>query len=356
MSLPGARAAEPRTFLYINNNDFENSVSGFRVNDDGSLVRLPGSPYLTGGSGGRRPAVGGITVAKKPRLLFATNNRDNSVTGFRINTDGSLTRLGSPAATGGLYASGVAVNKQGTRLFVANIDSDSIASFTVENGQIRPVSGSPFRAGNGPIDLVLNKPASILFASHQFSHGIGVYSIDASGRLQFNNEAITLGLLNHGLTLDLATERIYVSELGNNSISGYRVNTQTGALTVLPNTPYFTDGSRPIGVTTTRDGRFIFVSNNNNSSITVFTVNSDGSLRAITGSPFTTDGQGPAGMVTNKKSTLLFVVNGGQGGSNDVSVYRIAASGALTPVPRSPFPLGTVGTPSALALLELSVN
>src|SRR5262249_24094169 len=118
------------------------------------------------------------------------------------------------------------------------------------------------------------------------------------------------------------------------------------------NSPYFTDGDRPIDIAVHPSGNFVFVSNNNNSAITVFAAGSDGSLKAVSGSPFTTDGQGPAGLVVNSLGTLLFAATGGFGRSKDVSVYNIDSTGRITPIQGSPFTTGSIGIPSALVLFE----
>ncbi|MBI4853620.1 MAG: beta-propeller fold lactonase family protein [Acidobacteria bacterium] len=342
-----------RAFLYVNNNDFENSISGFSIAQDGRLQALPGSPFLTGGIAGKKTGISGLCISRKAKVLFASNNSDNTLSIFKINSDGTLSRTSIPVATGGRFAAGVTCNRQATQAFVANIDSDSISAFNVVNNILQPAPNSPFQAGNGPIDLILNTDNTILFASHQFSHSIGVYSIDSSSRLRLINDVITPGLANHGLSINVNTSRLYVAELGNNSISGFNANLTSGSLSALPNLPYFTDGDKPIALTSSKTGQFIFVSNNNNSTISVFSSNSDGSLRAIAGSPFTTDGQGPASMVMNKKSTLLFVANGGFAGTRDISVYNVSTSGVITPIFGSPFPTNSVGIPSAIGILEI---
>lgn len=342
-----------RAFLYVNNNDFENSISGFSIAQDGRLQVLPGSPFLTGGIAGKRTGISGLCISRKAKVLFASNNSDNTLSIFKINSDGTLSRTSIPVATGGRFAAGVTCNRQATQAFVANIDSDSISAFNVVNNILQPAPNSPFQAGNGPIDLILNTDNTILFASHQFSHSIGVYSVDSSSRLRLINDVITPGLANHGLSINVNTSRLYVAELGNNSISGFNANLTTGSLSALPNLPYFTDGDKPIALTSSKTGQFIFASNNNNSTISVFSSNSDGSLRAIAGSPFTTDGQGPASMVMNKKSTLLFVANGGFAGTRDISVYNVSTSGVITPILGSPFPTNSVGIPSAIGILEI---
>jgi 6-phosphogluconolactonase (cycloisomerase 2 family) len=249
----------------------------------------------------------------------------------------------------------VVCNRQGTQVFVANIETDSIAAFNVDqNGMLSTVSGSPFRAGNGPLALAINRNGNILFASHQFSHSLGSYRIDGAGRLQLVSEAISLGTIDHGISLDTTNSRIYLADLGTNSVSGFRVDLNTGAASLLPNTPYFTDGDRPIDVLVHPSGRFVFASNNNNATITVFSVNGDGSLRAVSGSPFSSSGNGPAGMVMNAAGNLLFAINGGFIGSRDIGVYSFDTNTAQLRAIGAPVSLNTAGIPSAIGLIDVA--
>jgi 6-phosphogluconolactonase (cycloisomerase 2 family) len=353
--LPLADNFANRPFLYVNNNDFENSISAFSVSQDGRLQTVPGSPFLTGGLGGKKAALGGLCISRKGKLLFATNNVDNTLSTFKINSNGSLTLLpGNPVQTGGSFPASVACNRTGSQVFVANTNSDTVSAFALDNNSVaRPIVGSPFRGGNGPTDLILNTDGTILFSSHQFSHSIGVYSVDSANRLRLVNDVASLGLSNYSLSLNAKTSRLYVAELGNSSIGGFNINLSNGALSLLPNQPYFTDGEKPLGVATSPNGQFVYASNNSTSTITVFSSNADGSLKAISGSPITTDGQGPASMVMNKKGTLLFVANGGFAGTRDISVYSVSQNGFISPISGSPFPTGSIGFPNAIALVEL---
>lgn len=343
-----------RTFLYVNNNDFENSVTGFEVMPDATLRRLPGSPYLTGGLGGKVANTDGLTISKKARALFVTNNLDNTVTGFHIQSDGSLRRFSSGAVpTGGILPAGVVCNKQGSRLFVANTGSDSIASFQVgADGSIRPVPGSPFIANNGPTGMVLNKNAQILFCSNQFTSGISSFSIDTAGRVGLIDTFPTFGVQQQGIVLQRTTSLLYVTGARSNTITGFRVDLNTGRMNILDGSPFFTEGDRPLDIAFDPSGRFLYVSNNGNNTITGYTVGQDGKLQKMSGSPFAATGLGPAGMVFNSSGTLLFVCNGGFAGSRDVSVYKVDSNGKLTPV-GSPYPTGSIGIPTGIGIIEL---
>ncbi len=98
---------------------------------------------------------------------------------------------------------------------------------------------------------------------------------------------------------------------------------------------------------------FVYVETNttatNSNAVLGYTRGASGQLTPIAGSPFAAGGTGYSGVpnltahdsdqdiITNADRSLLFAVNSG---SDTIAVFRIAANGALAPVPGSPFPSG----------------
>ncbi len=103
----------PHDTLYIESNNpvaGQNAVLAYHRNQDGSLTPLPGSPFLTGGTGFFDPtyAVGpfdgqGIMAADPVGgVLFVPNGGSDSIAALRMRRDGSLYPVaGSPFATSG---------------------------------------------------------------------------------------------------------------------------------------------------------------------------------------------------------------------------------------------------------------
>src|SRR6185436_2377008 len=100
----GGFAAAPSetqlTFVYTNNNTAANTVSGFLAGADGALTQLPGSPFLTGGSGAPSEFAGTalpliVTTAAR-NFLYAANAGDSTVSAFSLNTS-----TGSPSPVSG---------------------------------------------------------------------------------------------------------------------------------------------------------------------------------------------------------------------------------------------------------------
>ena len=107
----GAHAANPAMptgVLYVQNNSTtpgQNAVLGYRRGNDGSLTPLPGSPFLTGGTGytdtrfplGPFDADFIFQIDPIGGVLFAANGGSDTVAALRFAPDGSLAAVpGSP--------------------------------------------------------------------------------------------------------------------------------------------------------------------------------------------------------------------------------------------------------------------
>ena len=171
----------------------------------------------------------------------------------------------------------------------------------------------------------------------------------------------------------------------NSVLLGFSISSSTGALTPVPNSPYTITGP---AIAADPQGRFLFVGGPG--MISALTINSDGSLTAVPGSPFSTAGTIPTQLVTDGLGKYLYAVGattiseysydqtsgalsavagsplytamsqiasettgkfilGISGATNDVFVFAIGSTGALTGVTGSPFPTG-------LAAVSLAVS
>src|SRR5690242_15214079 len=130
---------------------------------------------------------------------------------------------------------------------------------------------------------------------------------------------------------------------GPNTVSGFSV-ASNGTLTPVPGSPFATGGTgtgvcclnRP---TIGNVGNFLFTSNTGSNNVSVFSINAGtGALSLVAGSPFATGGSGdPFGIALSPTPDGMFLM-AANSGSNNLTVFSIAGSGALTPIAGSPFP------------------
>jgi 6-phosphogluconolactonase (cycloisomerase 2 family) len=107
-------------------------------------------------------------------------------------------------------------------------------------------------------------------------------------------------------------------------------------------------GTNALGVTSARGGRFVYVANYTSRDIWGYRVDATGALHPLPGSPFQLGK--PPSIVLAEPSGFLYVTHGAV--SDDAGVaaaYTVdPTTGALTPVRGGPFPTGS--KPSALAI------
>jgi 6-phosphogluconolactonase len=137
-------------FVYVAN--VFNYIWAYRIDENGALTPVPGSPF---------PDLNNpfsVTVDRLGRFAYVVNSENGgstigSVSAFRIEPDGALTPVkGSPFSTGGLDPLLAAVDQFRSFVYVTNFNSNNVSAFRIEpDGALTPVAGSPFPAGFGPV-------------------------------------------------------------------------------------------------------------------------------------------------------------------------------------------------------------
>ncbi len=141
----------------------------------------------------------------------------------------------------------------------------------------------------------------------------------------------------------LVTKKYVYVPTGNTAVEGFSIDRKSGALTAIPGSPFTATGSGGTtdGAWTDPQGRFLFVGSEGSGAIWVFQINpTTGALTETAGSPFTSAGTvllSSADIMTVDASGKFLYV-GQVSASTGVAAFAIdQTTGALTPVPGSPF-------------------
>jgi len=122
----------------------------------------------------------------------------------------------------------------------------------------------------------------------------------------------------------LGQEFAYVANSGSDNVTGYMINPASGALTLLPTSP-FPAGSAPYSVTADPTGSFLYVANADSSDISAYAIGLNGDLTLI--GRFPTGGFFPTSVAVDPTGKFLYVANYE---SNTLTGFRIDPStGAL---------------------------
>jgi hypothetical protein len=158
------------------------------------------------------------------------------------------------------------------------------------------------------------------------------------------------------ITAAVVKNFLFAGNGGSNNVSAFSIDTVTGVLTPVPGSPFATGGVAGLSgmsLTTTPDDKFLLVANGSSMNITVFSVAANGALSPVAGSPFAS---GAGGALASAKVTsdgkFLAVTSVPIG----IFMFSISATGALTPVPGPPTPdVGAAGIDCNCASTQLFV-
>ena len=138
-----------------------------------------------------------------------------------------------------------------------------------------------------------------------------------------------------------ATYLAYLDPVASNlNVAGIAT---TGTLTTITGSPYLA-GSQPVAMTTTPDGKFIYVVNSNSVNVSQFAIAADGTLTQP--APPVATGSLPTAIAIDPSERFALAVNSG---ASSLSMYSVnGTTGVLTPV-GSTIPLNITG-PRTIAL------
>jgi 6-phosphogluconolactonase (cycloisomerase 2 family) len=358
-------------FLLACGSHYSSSSDGLViVPSQGSAVMQSFSFGLSNGSVSaisKPPATNGqptaVVVDPAGTFAYTTLIANSSITGsvtaasvasYKINTNGTLTLVGSPLAmnspAGAVSPVSMTMDSTGKFLFVADQATTSgsvavagaVSVFSIgSGGALAEVAGSPF-AIPASLGGASASPVSVAVTPMVFPAANAVCSPTA----QTPPPTPT-------------TEYLYAADATNNKIWEFQVDTSSGVLgPPSPSTAVlgFATGSLPSGIAVDPCNRFVFVSNLQSNNINGYSIcngtstssatcaQNDGSLVSVGAPVSALNGPGP--MVADPFGNFLYVVDTL---SNAVSAYHISpVAGTLSPA--SPATVATGSSPVAIAI------
>lgn len=338
--LMSAAAVAQGNWVYTDDNNSPNTVSAFRVAEDGRLTLIPGSPFSTGGNGGGSDVdpeeITTVTVGHNS-FLYAGNDGDGTISGFLINTEtGELTLTpqlpvpaGNPNADFSLTAS-----PNGRFLFVTDEIFPGIHVFEISSatGELSEVQGSPFLANGRSQGLKVSPDGRFLVAGLKAGNAVETFAIAADGSLTPVGTFPASGEAA-AEEINCKSNRVYSTNAGSTLIDVYALES-TGALVPIHGSPFSNGASSgSFGLTLSPGGSFLFAGDGFGSQVSSLAVAPNGGLQPVTGSPFPT-ADWVSQVATTRNGRFLYGALFAEGAVNAQSV---SSTGALSPVAGSPF-------------------
>jgi 6-phosphogluconolactonase (cycloisomerase 2 family) len=334
-------------FMWVTGTQY-NQIAGFKIDDyTGNLTNMVNSPYSSGGANPVSIAVrvGGnfvFVVNKGTTNAQGKSNGDGNVAVFAVGEDGVLTFQNS-YSTAGNTPVWAAADGTGTFLYVLDSQAPDFATsgngditvFAVDGGTgrlqlvpnqlIKNAQGQQLNYFEvGPVPTMVRAGGSCVYTLDSGDQTVMPYGIGSGGQLVVESNARTQLQTTTATSMNVSGSNIYITDAGKNQIVPFTTGTGCslspqvdGPVANLPLT------ADPVYSITDSKNKFLYVlnhgttnSNNANSSISAFVIETTGALVPISDSqnPYSV-GNGPQCMVEDPSSQYVYTAN-----SNDGSV------------------------------------
>ena len=311
---------------------------------------------------------GCIGCSTSSHYLYATIPAANELAAYREDPySGTLTQLAGSPYTVGDEDTSVVLHPSNKYLYVVNPGQgeDDISLFDIEsNGTLTEVPPrTPVGSGaSQPTLLVMDPSGNYLYTMNTSSNNISVFTIGSSGALSplMNSQTqlpygpfpVGAPMLNMQVTPSgnylfvTSSSPVSSNSAPYGSISAYSLN--AGVLT-LAGPPTNSLGSNPYGLVIDPTGSFLYTGNYTSNSISIFSIAASGALTNVNQSPLDDIYNDPLYLMMDSKGLYLYVANQG---SNNVAVYSIDSTTGLPEAlttSTSTFAFTTEANPSFLA-------
>jgi len=351
-------ARDATGYVYLNNNTAgANTVSGFSRSADGALTALPGSPFAVGGAGlgAGIGSQGAIQTADHGRYLLAVDAGSNQISVLRIDHDGSLTPVaGSPFASGGVEPDSIAVNHGLVYVSNTGAGGTNYTGFTLGwGGQLHPIPDSTVTlpAGSGPGEIVLNANNTKLAGMRVTTSLIDSFALDRSGRPHAapGSPYPAQGLGPFGSQFSPTNpDQLFVDNAHNGAglgtVSAYE-DLGDGTLSSIGDSPFADFQTAPCWLVVSPDGRYVYALDTGSGYISSYAIGRDGVLTLLSNTPVSsTPGVTGTDVALSADGRTLYLNMSKVNGVGEFAVH----GGTVTQLPGSPVPATGSGSTAGI--------
>lgn len=210
--------------------------------------------------------------------------------------DASTGALGAPTTTQAFSdnPSFLAINREVTHLYAVDEDTaGQVGAYTIDpkTGALT-FQNSVSSGGNGPPFLGLDRSESFLLVANYGDGTVSVVPVKADGSLSAPTSTLQVGMNAHMIIADPSNQFVFVPCLGADYVAQFLFDAKTGTLT--PNAvPHVlaASGAGPRHLAFHPNGKFVYLVNETNSTLTLYTLDSTaGTLTEVQTVPTTPSG------------------------------------------------------------------
>jgi len=309
-----------------------NAVAAFARGADGSLT--PSGTFSTGGvgTGGTLDPLASqaaLVLSDNADRLYVVNAGSSSISTFAV-AGSALTLLGTVPSAGTLP---VSLSVSRNRLFVLNAGSNAVAEFALGSDGIpgsAPVAtanlGTP---ASGASTISASPDGHFVLVTERDANAIDVFAVAPDGSLSSAVTTHSSGATPFGFDFT-PSGQVVVSE-ASGSVSSYGINAD-GSLAVV-SASESTHQAATCWLVVSNDGRFAFAVNSASGSISAYVIAADGTLQPVSvdgRTGVTGNGTAPIDLGLSRDGRFLYVLNAAAG---TIGAFATEHDGSLASIP-----------------------
>jgi 6-phosphogluconolactonase len=188
---------------------------------------------------------GAVTSTANPGWVF----------GFAIGSGGALTATNGSPYRAGVKPVALAADPTSRFVYVTDFASNELIGYGVDTGGVLNfLINGPFKTGNEPDSVAIDPRGKYIYVANGLDSSVSAYVIDlptGTPSAAVNTSGATTNATDTqpvSVAVEPAIGRyVYTANFLGNSLSGFRLNPNTGTITLTQATPYPT-GSKPTAV------------------------------------------------------------------------------------------------------------
>jgi 6-phosphogluconolactonase len=305
------------------NSSSGNEVLAYKRAPNGTLQFI--KAFATGGTGNDAALgnQGGVVLSQDGQWLLVVNPGSNDLSAFRVKPNGGLALTDTETSNGLLP---ISVTISGNFVYVVNFgdsagDTGNIAGFTIDSnsGDLTPILGS-IRSLSGMMDP---QPAQIQFSGNgsglvvteKATNFIDTYRVDANGVAGEPLSNLSHGVTPFGFSFSkqgyLIVSEAFAGLPDISAVSSYSVNSQGELNVITPSAP--TNETAACWIVVTDCGKFTYATNTGSGTISGYRINKNtGELKLLDADGITARtgvDSGPTDEALSQGSKYLYVLN-----------------------------------------------
>ncbi len=255
------------SYLYVVSGTTSATLTSYPLSSDGSIGTATSVVLSLPGYAGDTLVPTGVAVLANNAAVYVTlfdqsaYNPNGSTTslanpgwifGFNVGSGGALTAAVNSPYQAGVKPSALAADPTNRFVYATDFAQNQMIGYTILNGStLNFMTSGPFRTGDQPSAIVVDPRGLFIYVTNKLNSSVLAYSITLATGTPSSSVNVTGSQVNATDTQPVAVivdpslgRFVYTANYLGNSLSGFKLDSTSGALSATQATPYPT-GSKP---------------------------------------------------------------------------------------------------------------